>query len=87
MWMNSYAWLVDAREAGDHAAIGRLAQARRTYLDELERRCPAGFVAWLASGARAAGDPRRHLGQPAPAPLDEADRQRGSGQSAGPAQA
>ena len=34
-----------------------MADVRRAYLDELERRCPAAFAAWLESGARAAGDP------------------------------
>ncbi|TDD57973.1 hypothetical protein E1263_21155 [Kribbella antibiotica] len=32
---------------------------RQAYLDELERRYPDEFVAWLASGPRAASDPRR----------------------------
>jgi len=34
-----------------------MADVRRAYLDELERRRPAAFAAWLESGARAAGDP------------------------------
>ncbi|MET7279793.1 hypothetical protein ABZS29_16275 [Kribbella sp. NPDC005582] len=32
---------------------------RRAYLDELERRYPDDFAAWLASGPRAASDPGR----------------------------
>ncbi|MFK4088107.1 hypothetical protein ACI2LF_28610 [Kribbella sp. NPDC020789] len=32
---------------------------RRAYLDELERRYPDEFAAWLASGPRAASDPGR----------------------------
>jgi hypothetical protein len=32
---------------------------RRAYLDELERRYPEQFAAWLASGPRAASDPGR----------------------------
>jgi len=36
-----------------------MADVRRAYLDELERRQPAAFAAWIASGARAAGDPAR----------------------------
>ncbi|MDN5796659.1 MAG: hypothetical protein L0H79_13005 [Intrasporangium sp.] len=36
-------------------------QARARYLDEMERRHPAGFHAWLAHGARAASDPTRYL--------------------------
>lgn len=34
---------------------------RQELLDELERRNPSGFSAWLGSGARAAGDPRRYI--------------------------
>jgi hypothetical protein len=34
---------------------------RQRYLDEFERRCPRGFAAWLASGARAPGDPLPYL--------------------------
>jgi len=36
-----------------------MADVRRAYLDELERRHPAEFAAWMASGPRAAGDPAR----------------------------
>lgn len=39
----------------------RVVQQRQLYLDELERRNPAGLAAWLASGARAAGDPTRFI--------------------------
>ncbi len=39
----------------------RVVQQRQHYLDELERRNPAGVAAWLASGARAAGDPSRYV--------------------------
>jgi hypothetical protein len=38
-----------------------MADVRRAYLDELERRHPEEFAAWLASGPRAAGDPARFL--------------------------
>jgi len=38
-----------------------LVQLRQLYLDELERRDPEGFNAWLASAASAAGDPTRFL--------------------------
>lgn len=34
---------------------------RRAYLDELESRNASGVAAWLASGARAAGDPSRFV--------------------------
>jgi hypothetical protein len=43
------------------ATHSRLAQQRQLYLDELERRNPAGVSAWLASGARAASDPTRYI--------------------------
>ncbi|MEV0291454.1 hypothetical protein AB0H36_45640 [Kribbella sp. NPDC050820] len=39
----------------------RIVAERQEYLDELERRSPRGLAAWLASGARAAGDPRPYL--------------------------
>lgn len=34
---------------------------RQELLDELERRNPRGFRAWLASGARAAADPSKYI--------------------------
>jgi hypothetical protein len=34
---------------------------RQELLDELERRNPGGFRAWLASGARAAADPSKYI--------------------------
>jgi hypothetical protein len=39
----------------------RIVEERQDCLDELERRNPHGLVAWLASGARAAGDPTRFV--------------------------
>lgn len=39
----------------------RVVQQRQEYLDELERRNPAGVAAWLTAGARAAGDPSRYV--------------------------
>jgi len=36
-------------------------QLRQRYLDELQRRCPQGVARWLASGARAAGNPMTYL--------------------------
>lgn len=53
-WRRSFAQLVRTTDA---EAVARLAQRRRGYLDELERRHPARFAAWISSGARAAGDP------------------------------
>ncbi|HSE09355.1 MAG TPA: hypothetical protein VLB29_11880 [Nocardioidaceae bacterium] len=40
----------------------RIVERRRQFLDELERRDPRGFSAWLAAGPRAAGDPGRYIG-------------------------
>lgn len=36
-------------------------RARQRFLDEFERRHPSGLTAWLASGARAAGNPLPYL--------------------------
>lgn len=51
----------------------RLVERRRELLDELERRNPAGFQAWLASGARAAADPTKYIA-PARHEVDGRDR-------------
>jgi hypothetical protein len=56
-WRHSFLLLATA----DGATRRRVVQLRRRYLDELERRNPAGFARWLDSGARAAGDPSRYL--------------------------
>ena len=53
-WRRSFARLV---HASGPEAVARLAEQRRDYLNELERRHPARFAAWISSGARAAGDP------------------------------
>lgn len=42
-------------------ATVRVAMERSGYLDELERRYPQGFAAWMAAGARAPSDPSRYL--------------------------
>lgn len=39
----------------------RVVERRQEFLDEFERRNARGFAAWLASGARAAGDPSRFI--------------------------
>lgn len=58
-WRYSFTQL----ERADGAeALGRLVNQRRSYLDELDRRHPARFAAWISSGARANGDPARFLG-------------------------
>ncbi|MEU7785574.1 hypothetical protein [Amycolatopsis sp. NPDC049159] len=57
-WRRSYLELQNAEgEAARHDVVVR----RQEYLDELENRNRDGFARWLASGARAGGDPQRYL--------------------------
>jgi len=53
-WRRSFVLLEAA-----HSAVARLSvvEQRQQYLDELHRRSPEGLAAWLASGARASGNP------------------------------
>jgi hypothetical protein len=57
-WRASYLALQQSLST-DHR-IATVAE-RQKYLDEFERRNPSGFVAWLASGARAPGNPLPYL--------------------------
>jgi hypothetical protein len=57
-WRASYKVLQHQPSAAQMAAA---VAERQTYLDELERRNPRGFAAWLASGARAPGNPLPYL--------------------------
>lgn len=57
-WRASFSALQRATSPAERA---RIVETRRAYLDELERRNPPGVAAWLASGARAAGNPRRFV--------------------------
>lgn len=57
-WQASYPAMPGRLHPAQHAV---LAGRRQGLLDELERRDPAGVAAWLAAGARAGSDPRRHL--------------------------
>jgi hypothetical protein len=57
-WRRSFVELESADSAETRAAI---ANFRHRLLDELERRNPAGFEDWLASGARAPSDPARYI--------------------------
>jgi len=43
------------------SVVEALVQRRQELLDEMERRNGDGFRAWLASGARASGDPSRYI--------------------------
>ena len=57
-WRASFSAL---QKAGSPAEQLRVADERRAYLDEIERRTTHGMAAWLASGPRAAGDPTRYV--------------------------
>jgi len=57
-WRASYQELQHQSSAAQKAAT---VAERQSYLDELQRRNPAGFAAWLASGARAPGNPLPYL--------------------------
>ncbi len=64
-WRRSFVQLEAARSAAERLAV---VEQRQKYLDELHRRSPDGLAAWLASGARASGNPlpyvdedRRHI--------------------------
>jgi hypothetical protein len=60
-WRRSYVRLEASRVAEARLEVVRLRQA---YLDELVRRHPAQVRHWLASGARAAGNPMPFLERP-----------------------
>jgi hypothetical protein len=57
-WRASFSAL---ERASSPAQRLRIVDERRAYLDEIERRTAHGMAAWLASGARAAGDPSRFV--------------------------
>lgn len=69
-WQDSY---VDLEGTGDAAVRLRLAAIRRAYLDELERRDPAGFTRWLADVGRAAVNPALAPPTPQPRPPHQRD--------------
>lgn len=60
-WRSSFVAL--SRATTTEARI-RAVEVRAVILDELDRRNDRGLRSWLGSGARAAGDPRRHLSEP-----------------------
>ena len=60
-WRQSFVRLEGCTSGPTHLDVVR---RREEYLDELQRRNPDGFAAWLASGARAAGNPLPFLGTP-----------------------
>jgi hypothetical protein len=57
-WRQSFVSLSASMDAG---SVLELVELREQYLDELTRRHPAEIARWLASGARAAGNPMRFL--------------------------
>ncbi len=57
-WRSSYPRLQKSLSAERRA---RCVEARRQYLDEMERRDPVAFGRWLQDGARAASDPSKYL--------------------------
>ncbi|TCN32915.1 hypothetical protein EV644_12343 [Kribbella orskensis] len=57
-WRASFSAL---QRAGSPAQRLWIVDERRAYLEELENRNARGIAAWLASGARAAGDPSRFV--------------------------
>lgn len=57
-WSRSYRWLEEAHSVALHAYVVTLRQA---YLDELDRRDPVGFQAWLDSCPRSRGGPVKFL--------------------------
>lgn len=59
-WRRSFVLLQAARTAAERLAV---VEQRQQYLDELHRRSPGGFAAWLASGARASGNPLPYVDQ------------------------
>jgi hypothetical protein len=74
-WRRSYVRLERSRGAARLAVV----RLRELYLDELVRRHPAEVRQWLASGARAAGNPLPYLRRPVrPEKQDEWPDDRGS---------
>jgi len=53
-WRRSFRLLEVAPSAAERLSV---VEQRQQYLDELNRRSPEGLTAWLASGARASGNP------------------------------
>ena len=59
------AWRISSRAIAQPgtspAQQAHLVAARHRYLDEFERRDPAGFQQWLAAGPQPDGDPSQHV--------------------------
>jgi hypothetical protein len=59
-WRRSFVQLEGARSELERLVV---VTRRQQLLDELERRSPEGVARWLASGARAQGNPQPYLGE------------------------
>jgi hypothetical protein len=57
-WRQSFVSLAASKDVG---SVLELVELRERYLEELTRRHPDEIARWLASGARAAGNPMRFL--------------------------
>ncbi|HVH94786.1 MAG TPA: hypothetical protein VM688_07705 [Nocardioidaceae bacterium] len=79
-WRRSYVRLEASRGADSRLDVVRL---RQLYLDELVRRHPAEVRLWLASGARAAGNPLPFLERPVFQEGPSEDGQHGHGSETG----
>jgi len=73
VWRHTFVALEAPLPVPHHVEVVLL---REAILDELQRRCPAGFEAWLAAGARAPSNPLPYV-----APLTS-PRRRGQGPAA-----
>jgi hypothetical protein len=62
-WRRSY---ITVTLAGSTAKKRAMVALRAAYLDEIERRDPQAFHAWLASGASASGSPHCYLDEEPP---------------------
>lgn len=60
-WRTSFITLQRHHTDADLERRAQLIHLRQHYLDELERRNPAGFHRWLYTGARPASDPSRYI--------------------------
>jgi hypothetical protein len=60
LWRRTFWQLHDEDDPDRRAA---LIAVRQMYLEELEKRDPSGFAAWLESGGRASGAPERFMTQ------------------------
>ena len=60
-WRSTFVALQASRSAAHRL---RVVRQREAILDELQRRCPEGFDAWLAAGARAPSNPLPFVRRP-----------------------